>query len=99
MSRWWLALALVCPACLAATDEDDPVADAASAVHPGPCTTACYAVATGACDWSEQCGDGEWPPIAACEGLLLTCDEAEHAALATINGVEYCYRGCENFKN
>lgn len=80
-------------------DVEDPseqtAEDRATYLAGTPCATACEAVASGACDWSEQCSDG-WPNLAFCEGIGLGCDAAEHAALGTRASMEYCWRDCQN---
>jgi hypothetical protein len=83
-------------------DSEDVVDDDARLqqgnIIAGHCQEACDAVATGDCDWQDQCSEDDAFHLAYCGHKFLTCDEAEHAADGDLYGRTYCWRGCANLK-
>jgi hypothetical protein len=95
ISSFSLLAACLAPVGDAGTPEDVESAPGAL-VENSPCTRACRAAAAGLCNWQDQCDPEEWPPLACCAGLFITCEAAEKAYDYQAYGLEWCYRDCEN---
>jgi hypothetical protein len=108
------ALVLV-PACKtsnAPADVDDAVEPVraespgrgnAENMTPGPCATACAQVASGECNWRNQCDDHHGRPEVAemtafCGQKTLSCTAAHEAGSGEAEGLMECYRECEGLR-
>ena len=107
-----LVLVSACKTSNAPADVDDAVepVKAESPGHgnvenmvPGPCATACAQVASGECNWRNQCeahhGRPEMAELTAfCGQKALSCTAAQAAGTGEAEGLMDCYRECESLR-